>query len=137
MATVSNVHLTIGKGKAGKRVEVTVSYRICFSSCELLAGSVFKETVTLMGDDPVWDDTLITIRNGCVKAEKNCVERKFSRQVSRSTLDEDGDTVIFGIPIHAAQDEIYAHVTVAPFMPNGSTGNSNIVTGQFGVAGPG
>jgi hypothetical protein len=45
-----------------------------------------------------------------------------------------GDTVIFGIPIFADRDELYARVILAPFSPSGSQANSNIVTGQFGAA---
>ncbi|MDH5398173.1 MAG: hypothetical protein OEX02_08510 [Cyclobacteriaceae bacterium] len=135
MATVSNVNLTIQKGGDGSRRRVKVTYRICFSSCEVLAGSVFVEQVKLRGDDPIWDDHLTTLRSRCVKAEKGCVDREIIASVSRSTLDEDGDTVIFGIPIFADRDEIYARVSVTPFSPSGSTADSNIVTGQFGAAG--
>jgi len=135
MATISNVNLAIQHGGGGNRRQVTVSYRLCFSSCEVMAGSTFVETVDLRGDDPLWDDHLARIRNNCVKAEKGCIDRRITTTVSRSTLDEDGDTVILGIPIHAARDEIYARVKLTPFSPSGSTAHSNIVTGQFGAAG--
>lgn len=135
MATVSNVRLSIQKGGEGSRRTVTVKYTICFTSCEVLAGSVFVEKVTLRGDDPFFDDHLFTMRNTCVQAEKGCVERSITRRVSRNTLDEDGDTVIFGIPIFADRDEIYARVKLTPFSPSGATSDSNIVFGQFGAAG--
>lgn len=135
MATVSNVSLKIQKGGAGSRRRVTVSYRLCFSHCEVLAGSTFIETVDLRGDDPIFDDQLIRLRNTCVKASKKCIDRKFTTSVSRSRLDEDGDTVFFGIPIFADRDEIYARVRLTPFSPSGDTSNSNIVTGQWGAAG--
>ena len=135
MATVSNVNLAIQKGGEGSRRTVTVKYKLCFSGCELLAGSVFIERVTLRGDDPIWDDHLVTIRNRCVKAEKGCVDREIVTRVSRRQLDEDGDTIIFGVPIFADRDEIYARVTLTPFSPTGSSSDSNIVTGQFGAAG--
>ncbi len=135
MATVSNVNLKIKKGGDGSRRKVTVTYRLCFTTCEVLAGSVFIEHVSLRGDDPIWDDHLTTLRNRCVKAERGCIDREIVRHVSRSTLDEDGDTVIFGIPVHAARDEIYARVKLTPFSPSGSNSDSNIVTGQFGAAG--
>ena len=135
MATVRNVHLDIERGDGSRRT-VTVRWEVCFTHCEALAGSVFVETVTLRGDDPIWDDHLTTISNRCVKAERaGCHERRIVRQVSRSVLDEDGDTVIFGIPIHAARDEIYARVCLEPFRPSGACANSNIETGQFGAAG--
>jgi hypothetical protein len=116
-----------------------VNYKVCFTQCEILAGSTFRETVVLRGDDPIWDDNLITLQSSCVKASKGCVDRTVSRNVSRSTLDEDGDTIItiFGVTIAkiADRDELYAHVTLTPFSPSGSSGNSNIVTGQWGAAG--
>lgn len=135
MASVSNVVLAVQKGGEGSRRKVTVTYKICFSECEALAGSVFLERVALRGDDPVWDDNLATLRNACVKAQRGCVDRTVSAFVSRRTLDEDGDTVIFGVPIFADTDELYAKVELTPFAPLGSTGSSNIVTGQFGAAG--
>ena len=135
MATISNVRLSVQKGGNSSRRRVDVSYTVCYSACEVLAGSVFVEKVQLRGDDPIWDDNLVTMRNTCVKAERGCVEREVSRFVSRRTLDEDGDTVIFGIPIHADRDELYARVTLTPFSPGSSAANSNIVTGQFGAAG--
>jgi len=135
MATVSNVNLKIQKGGDGSRRQVTVNYRVCFTSCEALDESVFIERVRLRGDDPIWDDNLITLRNRCIKAERGCAEREIVRRVSRSTLDEDGDTIIFGIPVHADRDEIYARVELIPFTPHGSTSDSNVVTGQFGAAG--
>ena len=135
MAAASNVQLTIEKiPNQQNRRKVTVTYRVCFTSCEVLAGSVFKETVTLRGDDPIWDDNVTDIHSGCIKAQKGCVDRKFSKNVSKSTLDEDGDTVIFGIPIFADRDELYARVKLTPFSPTGNQADSNIVTGQFGAA---
>jgi hypothetical protein len=135
MATVSNVQLKIDRIKdQPNRRTVTVTYRVCFTSCEALAGSVFKETVSLRGDDPIWDDNVTEIHSGCIKAQKGCVDRKYSKNVSKSTLDEDGDTVIFGIPIFADRDELYGRVKLTPFSPAGSQADSNLVTGQFGAA---
>ena len=135
MPSISNVTLAIAKGTGGAKRKVTVSYKMCFTSCEVLAGSVFIEKVLLRGDDPIWDDNLATIRNTCVKASPKCIDRKFSVDVSRRSLDEDGDTVIFGIPIFSDRDEIYARVSLTPFVPSSRTSDSNIVTGQFGAAG--
>lgn len=131
MATVSNVTLQIGR-EEGDRRRVTVNYRVCFSGCETLAGSTFVEKVTLRGDDPIWDDHLIVLRNACIRAERGCVDRSISTMVSESTLDEDGDTIILGWVINRDRDEIYARVTLTPFAPTGSEADSNIVTGQFG-----
>jgi hypothetical protein len=132
MATVSNVTLQIGREEQGDRRRVTVNYRICFSSCEALAGSTFVEAVTLRGDDPFFDDHLILLRRACVKAQEGCVDRSISTVVSESTLDEDGDTIILGWVISRNRDEIYARVTLVPFTATGSQADSNIVTGQFG-----
>ena len=85
MATVSNVTLQIGR-EEGDRRRVTVRYRVCFSGCETLAGSTFVETVTLRGDDPFWDDHLITIRNTCVKAQEGCVDRELSTSSQSTAL---------------------------------------------------
>ena len=135
MATASNVQLTIEKIKnQPNRRKVSVTYRVCFTTCEVLAGSVFKETVILRGDDPIWDDHVTTIHSDCIKAQRGCVDRKFSKNVSKSTLDEDGDTVIFGIPIFADRDELYARVKLTPFSPSGNQADSNFVYGQFGAA---
>ena len=135
MATVSNVQLTIDRiPNQQNRRRITVTYRVCFTSCEALAGSVFKETVTLRGDDPIWDTNITEIHSGCLKAQKGCVDRKFSKNVSKSTLDEDGDTVIFGIPIFADRDELYGRVKLTPFSTVGNQADSNLVTGQFGAA---
>jgi hypothetical protein len=135
MPSISNVKLDIAKGTGGSKRKVSVSYTMCFSTCEVLAGSVFTEKVVLRGDDLIWDSNLATIRNSCVKSQKECIDRKFSVLVSRSRLDEDGDTVIFGIPVFAARDEIYARVSLTPFAPSSRTTDSNVVTGQFGAAG--
>lgn len=135
MATVNNLQLTIERipGQQNRR-KVIASYWVCFTACEVLAGSVFKETVTVRGDDEFFDDHVTTLHSGCIKSEKGCVDRKFSRNVSKSTLDEDGDTVIFGVPIFADRDELYARVKLTPFSTLGSQADSNIVTGQFGAA---
>lgn len=139
MATVSNVVLNIQKGGGGSRRLVTVTYRICFTTCEALAGSAFRETVTLRGDDDPLDEHRITLSSSCVRATDGCVNRSVSQSVSRSTLDEDGDTIItlFGWEIArtAVQDELYAHIELTPFTPSGSSADSNIVTGQWGAAG--
>ena len=135
MPSISNVKLAIVKGTGGSRRKVSVSYTMCFTSCEILAGSTFTEKVSLRGDDPIWDDHLTNIRNSCVKATKECIDRKITSMVSRSVLDEDGDTVIFGVPIFADRDNIYARVELKPFVAASRTVDSNEVSGQFGAAG--
>ena len=133
MATVSNVRLEIERAD-GRRRRVTVTYVICFSNCEALANTVFIEKVTLRGDDPIWDDHLITLRNACLRASQGCIERRFVVNVASSTLDEDPDTIIFGWVI-GDKDEVYARVQLTPFVPSGSSGDSNVVSADFGPAG--
>ncbi|MGR3269760.1 hypothetical protein DU478_17975 [Thalassococcus profundi] len=133
MATVSRITLRI-EDAGRNRSRVTLTYRICFSHCEAMAGSTFIENVTLRGDDPVWDDHLITLRNGCIRAQNGCIDRELTRIVSNSTLDEDPDTIIFGWVI-GNKDEVYGRVRLTPFEPNGSQGDSNIVSAHFGPAG--
>lgn len=137
MASVSNVKLQIGQANSETRRSVSVTYKLCFSACEASAGSTFVEKVVLRGDDPFWDDDdhLITLRNVCTKAVDGCVERSISTTIARSALDEDPDTIIFGWVI-GSEDEIYARVSLAPFVAKGSSKNSNILTGHFGPAGP-
>ena len=133
MATISNVRLSI-EDSGRNRVQVTVRYRICFSSCEAMANSVFHERVTLRGDDPVWDDHLITIRNTCIRSTNGCVERELSRNIASSVLDEDSDTIILGWVI-GNKDEVYARVRLDPFNPSATRGDSNTVQAHFGPAG--
>jgi|KBSSwiS6_1023812.scaffolds.fasta_scaffold00673_9 hypothetical protein len=135
MPSITNVRLDIAKRTGGTKRKVTVTYTLCFSACEILAGSVFTERVVLRGDDPIWDNNLATIRSVCVRANKDCIDRKITVDVSRRTLDEDGDTVILGIPVWADRDEIYARVSLTPFVPSSRTVDSNNVYGQFGAAG--
>jgi hypothetical protein len=95
---------------------------------------VFREKVTLRGDDPIWDDHLVTLRNTCIRATPGCVERSITTRIADSTLDEDPDTIIFGWVI-GDEDEVYARVTLTPFTPSGSSGDSNLVKSNFGPAG--
>ena len=133
MATISNVRLSI-EDSGRRRSRVSVTYRICFSSCEAMANSVFNEKVTLRGDDPVWDDHLITLRNTCVRATNGCIERTLTRDIANSVLDEDPDTIILGWVI-GNKDEIYARVRLEPFNPSATRGDSNNVSAHFGPAG--
>jgi hypothetical protein len=139
MASISNLRLSIGPVAGSTRKLVTVTYNVCFTPSELLDGSVFDEKVTLRGDDPIWDDHLITLSSTSIKAvptpvpaPASCMERKVVRKVSRKTLDEDGDTIIFGVPVFLDRDEVYARVTLTPFNPRSSSADSNVIEKQFG-----
>ncbi len=134
MATVTNVTLEIGPADSRNRRRVEVRWTVCFSRCEAMAASVFRERVALRGDDPVWDDHLITLRSDCIRASQGCVERRLVRMVASSTLDEDPDTIILGWVI-GNRDEVYARVCLEPFEPHGDCGSSPTVTADFGPAG--
>lgn len=134
MATINNIRLNIERSDQNNRRLVSISYKICFNSCEIAAGSTFREKVFLRGDDPIWDDHIMTLKNGCVKASQACIDRAIKRTLASSTLDEDPDTIILGWVI-GNKDEIYARVELTPFTPTGSSGDSNVVTGDFGPAG--
>ena len=133
MASIQNVRLVVERIDRN-RARVSVSWRICFSSCEATDGSVFNERVSLRGDDVFVDDDLATLQSQCIKAQAGCVNRSISRIVARSLLDEDPDTIIFGIVL-GDKDEVYARITLTPFEPHGSSANSNTVVGHFGPAG--
>jgi hypothetical protein len=133
MVSISNVQLRIERQQgADRRRRVTVTYSLRFNPREEAAGTVFDETVILRGDDPVFDDDRATIAATFVKAAPGTVNRSHSARVSQSRLDEDGDTIIFGVPILVLKDELYARVTLRPFVATGAQADSNVVSGQFG-----
>jgi hypothetical protein len=91
--------------------------------------------VVLRGDDPIFDDDRATIAATFVKAVTGAVNRTFSSNVSQNRLDEDGDTIIFGVPVLALRDELYARVSLVSFASSRAQSDSNVVTGQFGPQG--
>ena len=133
MAKLNNIKLSIGAGTKKSNRKVTVTYTIAFTQPEVLAGSVFDEKILLRGDDPLFDDNLILLQSGFIKAQNAIFNRSFSQIVSTSDLDEDGDVKIGGV-IVALADELYARVTLVPFTARGDEGDSNLVAGQFGLA---
>jgi hypothetical protein len=134
MPSIANLSLKIDPAlQANRRRKVTVSYTLRFTPREELAGTVFEERVQLRGDDPLFDDN----RGGpllasFVKATPNNVSRTVVKMVSENVLDEDGDTIILGVPIAVLRDELYARVTLTPFHPGNAQADSNVVKGQFG-----
>ena len=133
MASCRSVKLKIEPGINANKRKVTVNYKLCFTPCEALAGSVFIEKVTLQGDDPILDDHLITLKNSCVKAQSDCIKREIVQQVSKSKLDEDPDTIILGLVL-GNKDEIYARVKLTPYSPVKCSSDSDVVKGHFGKA---
>jgi hypothetical protein len=132
MATISNVVLKIDPIVSNKRRKVTVSYVLRFSPREELAGTVFEEKVVLRGDDPIFDDDRAVIASTFIKAAAGTIKRSFTQQVSQNRLDEDGDTIIFGVPVLTLRDELYARVALTPFAPRSAQADSDPVSGQFG-----
>jgi hypothetical protein len=135
MATISNPTLKIDSApQKGNRRKVTVTYALRFTSREEAAGTVFNESVVLMGDDPSFDDVQAQLASTFVKAVPGTVNRVVTALVSSSALDEDGDTIIFGVPILKLRDELFARIQLSPFVPAPVRADSNGVTGQFGPA---
>jgi len=132
MPTISNVVLKIDPIVSNKRRKVTVSYSLRFNSREELAGTVFEEKVVLRGDDPIFDEDRAPIATTFVKAVTGTIKRSFTQQVSQNRLDEDGDTIIFGVPVLTLRDELYARVSLTPFVPRPAQADSDPVSGQFG-----
>ncbi len=133
MPSISGLKLSIGAGSTSSKRKVTVTYKISFSSGEVMDNSVFTERVTLRGDDPVWDDHQKTILSQYTRAQSGGIDRAIVREVSKSVLDEDPDTIILGFVI-GNRDEIYARVAFTPFNPSGKQRDSNIIKRHFGQA---
>jgi hypothetical protein len=134
MASIREVNLTVGPGRTSTRRTVSVSYEVRFTIPEVLGASVFRERVTLRGDDPIFDDHMTTLLDWWVRAESSPIYRKIARQVSLSPVDDDSDTVVLG---HAfiGEDEIYATVELMPFAPGHAEAVSNVGHGRFGAPG--
>lgn len=136
MPSIANLSLKIDPAlQANRRRKVTVSYTLRFTPREELAGTVFEERVQLRGDDPAFDDDRgAPLLASFVKATPANVNRTVTRLVSQNVLDEDGDTIILGVPIAALRDELYARVSLRPFVPAGAQADSPTQKGQFGPA---
>jgi hypothetical protein len=133
MASIRDVNLTISPGRTSSRRTVSLSYEIRFTIPEVLDASVFRERVTLRGDDPIFDDHVTTMLDWWVRAESSPILRRIVRQVSLSPIDADSDTVVLGIAF-IGEDEIFARVELMPFSPGSSEASSNIVHARFGSA---
>ncbi len=122
MAAIGPVSLKIDPDGSGAS-EVTVEYTITFSSLDVLGNVEYRERVRLIGDDPLFDDDLITLQNVLVSPNSlPTLNRSIVTQVANSTLNED-----------IGRDEIFARVhlrDVARQFPPVSR-DSNTVTGNF------
>ena len=115
MATISNATLDI-VNVDDTTVEVTVNYDLTPNQTEKLAGSVFKEEIVLMGDDPGVQTPLFTFADGAKPAEyavtssTGTVSRSRSHKISKSTLNEDPGFLANGAE---DPDEILAQITIS------------------------
>ena len=115
MATISNQSHTIEAIPGNDTtVKVTVKYTLTPSPVEKLAGTVFSESIRLIGDDAgtVSDITITNFPqdNYAVSSSTATVNRTRTRSVLKSTLNEDPAFTASG----AEQiDETFARITLA------------------------
>jgi hypothetical protein len=134
MAAIRNVTLTINKLDEMKS-EVIVEYDLIFSRAEIQAGSIFVERVGLRGADVVNDDELApALMNQLVQAEEDLPRRAVRRVLPNQLLDEDRDRGLLGMLL-GREDEVYAQVSMVPFMPRPAMGRSATLRAQLGPAG--
>ena len=134
MASIRDVNLTVSPGRTSTRRTVSLSYEIHFTIPEVLSACVFRERVTLRGEDPIFEDHVTTLLDWWVRAESSPIFRTIVRQVSLSPMDADSETVVLGYAF-IGEDELFANVELMPFSPGGSEAFSNIVRGRFGAPG--
>ena len=137
MATISNLSLTI-EGFDDTRVTATVRYRLTPSVIEKLAGTVFSDSIQLVGDDPgVSSDIVITTFPPDAFAVSNStptVDRTRTRRVYKSAMNEDPQYETTGGEVI---DETFARITLtyaagAPIPPTlPSPEITNIVRGVW------
>lgn len=139
MATIPSKTLII-KNVNATTVTVTVKYTLKPSDIEKLAGSVFREDIQLIGDDPgVLGDIVITnfptqVYAVSVATPAEGVVRTRSRNVLKSALNEDPQFETTGAEV---VDETFARINLtyaanAPDPPTlpGPT-STNLVTGAW------
>ena len=106
---------------------VIVTYKVCFTSCEVKAGFYFSDSAYMWGSDPGPDDKLFQVGGtNCYRATRECISRKYVRRVNNSLLNEDsGFLGLWG------GDEVYAKACVKPVEPTGDCANSTIHHDSF------
>ena len=132
MAAIHNLSLRINN-VSGPMSEVLVTYQITFSRPEVLTGATFMERVGLRGKDLGPEDDLALLLGRTVRAQAAPIVRTIRRRLSDAALDEDNDALIAAVL--QRQDEVYARVTLVPFIAMPASADSNIVIGSFGEAG--
>lgn len=131
MAAIRNVTLTINKLNETLS-EVIVEYDVIFSRAEIQAGSIFVERVSLRGSDVLNDDELAPgMVNQLVQAQDSMPRRVIRGVAANKLLDEDRDRSVLGMVLER-EDEVYAQVSVMPFVPRGAMAKSEPVRAQLG-----
>lgn len=120
MPTISNVVLSIRPGTS-PNYTIRVAYTVRFSSIEIDARSTFMEKITLLGDDPIFNDVRTTVGNGTIVATSSSMNRSYERVVSRSVLNEDPE----------GGDELFARIELTPFSAVKASANSRNVEGSY------
>ncbi len=111
MASISNPSINIVENLPAKRVRVDVTCRVNFTEFELFNmqhGVRYRLTCKLLGDDPIFDDSLFNYPNPKIfpDATPSRVENVlFSATMPSSTLNEDDS-------IFDNTDEVYAALTL-------------------------
>jgi hypothetical protein len=132
MATISNPTLTI-VGVNNTTVKATVAYNLAPSAVEKLAGSVFSETVQVIGDDAgiLTDIVISTLPSQAfaVNGTTSNVARSRSVNLLKSALNEDSGFTSTGAEL---VDEIVGRITltyaanppIPPALPGPTTTNT-------------
>ena len=141
MATISNLELGVIDAATPDERLVTVTYELSIPPKEALAGTVFLETISLWGDDRTEGgdvDFLRKVRNRLIKADElgaGTHVRTVTRKISKQTLDEDAEITSGGQDLDV--DELFARVSVRPFVAKSAEMDSDTVRGLFGPEGSG
>jgi hypothetical protein len=94
---------------------------------------MYHEKVVLRGDDLLMDEDLgPALLSQPIKAQSSTVRRRITKMVSNKDLDEDRDTIVLGFVLDH-DDELYARVTLIPFLPMPAKADSDSVKASFGI----
>ena len=141
MPTITEVRLDVTDTTEADERLVTVEYDFIISNQDVFAGTVFLERVSLWGDDRNEGggvERLSNVRRRLIKCgdlKPGPQTRTATRKISKQTLDEDADTI--GATWTLVPDELFARVSLQPFVANSVEMDSDPVPGQFGEEGKG
>lgn len=113
MATISSPSLTV-ENVSATVVKLTVKYTLTPNAVEKLAGTVFTETIQVIGDDPgVLTDIVISTfpaDSFAVSTATPTVARTRVRNILKSSMNEDPEFLLNGGEL---SDEVLARITLA------------------------